>query len=82
MASTDTHTTVELLEAVFSVRSIPRLYNEEQLRLRESLETAVRRVGGCFEMAASLRGQGTFLGSVTKQRLVKTHQIERNQYVL
>jgi hypothetical protein len=25
--------------------SVPRLYNEEQLRLRESLETAVRRVG-------------------------------------
>jgi hypothetical protein len=54
MAATDTETTVELLEAVFSVRSMWRLYNEEQLRLRESLETAVRRVGSLCEMAASL----------------------------
>jgi hypothetical protein len=35
------------------VRSVPRLYNE-QLRLRESLETAVSRVGGWCEMATSL----------------------------
>jgi hypothetical protein len=33
---------------------VPRLYNEEQLRLREYLETAVRRVWGWCEMAASL----------------------------
>jgi hypothetical protein len=46
MAATDTHATIEeLLEAVFTMRSVPRLYNEEQLRLRERLETAVRRVG-------------------------------------
>jgi hypothetical protein len=44
MAATDTNATTELLEAVFSVRSVRRLYNEKQLRLRESLETAVRRV--------------------------------------
>jgi hypothetical protein len=32
MAATDTHTIIEeLLEAVFSVRSAPRLYNEGQL---------------------------------------------------
>jgi hypothetical protein len=30
-----------LLEAVFSVKSMPRLYNQEQLPLRESLELAV-----------------------------------------
>jgi hypothetical protein len=36
------------------MRSVPRLYNVEQLRLRESLETAVRRVGDWCEMAASL----------------------------
>jgi hypothetical protein len=47
-------TTEELLKAVFSMRSVPRLYNEELLRLRESLETAARRVGGWCEMAASL----------------------------
>jgi hypothetical protein len=48
-------TTEELLGEVFSVRSVPRLYSEEQVRLRDSLETAVRRVGGWCEMAASLR---------------------------
>jgi hypothetical protein len=32
MVATDTHATIEeLLEAVFSVRSLPRLYNEDQL---------------------------------------------------
>jgi hypothetical protein len=36
------------------MRSVPMLYNEEQLRLQESLETAVRRVGGWCEMATSL----------------------------
>jgi hypothetical protein len=55
MAATDTHVTMEmLLEAVFSVRSVPRLYNEGQLPLEKSLETAVRRVGDWCEMAASL----------------------------
>jgi hypothetical protein len=34
-----------LLGEVFSVLSVPKLYNEKQLRLRESLETAVRIVG-------------------------------------
>jgi hypothetical protein len=43
--------------AVFSVRSVPRLYAGDQLPLRQSLETAVRRVGGWCEMAASLRGR-------------------------
>jgi hypothetical protein len=47
----------KLLEAVFFVRAVKRLYNEEQLPLWESPETAVRRVGGWCEMAASLRGR-------------------------
>jgi hypothetical protein len=47
-------TTEELLEAVFSVRSVPRLFNEGQLPLEESLETAVKRVGGWCKMAATL----------------------------
>jgi hypothetical protein len=55
MASTDTHATIqELLEAVFCVRSVPRLHNEGQLRLLQSFQTAVRRAGGRYEMAASL----------------------------
>jgi hypothetical protein len=45
MAATDMHATIEeLLEAVFSMQSMPRLYNEGQLPLWESPETAVRRV--------------------------------------
>jgi hypothetical protein len=52
MAETDTHATrEELLEVVFSVRSVPRLYNECQVPLEKSLETAVRRAGGWCEMA-------------------------------
>jgi hypothetical protein len=47
MTAADTYTKIkELLEAVFSVRSVPRLYNEDQLPLEESLETGVRRIGG------------------------------------
>jgi hypothetical protein len=54
-AAADTHTTIEeLLEAVFSMRSVPRLYNECQLQLEKSLETTVKIVGGWCEMAASL----------------------------
>jgi hypothetical protein len=53
MATTYTYATIEeLLEAVFLVRSVPRLYNEEQLRLRERLETAVRRAGVSCEAVA------------------------------
>jgi hypothetical protein len=44
----------EMLEAVFSVRSMPRLYTRAQLPLQKSLETAVGRVGGLGEMATSL----------------------------
>jgi hypothetical protein len=46
----------ELLGEVFYVWSVTRLYNEDQLPLRESLETAARRVGGWCEMAFTLRG--------------------------
>jgi hypothetical protein len=45
MAATYMHATIEeLLEVVFSVQSMPRLYNESQLPLQESPEMAVRRV--------------------------------------
>jgi hypothetical protein len=33
----------KLFGAVFSLRSLPRIYNEEQLRLRDGLETGVSR---------------------------------------
>jgi hypothetical protein len=52
----------ELFGEVFSMWSVPRLYNKEQLRLRERLETAVRRVGGWCEMAASLRVSEELVG--------------------
>jgi hypothetical protein len=50
----------EMLRAVFSVQSVPRLYNEvhcHKMRVL-SLETAMRRVGGWCEMAASLEVSG------------------------
>jgi hypothetical protein len=47
----------ELLEAVLSVLSVPRLYNEGQLPLEEILETAVRRMRSWCEIAASMRGR-------------------------
>jgi hypothetical protein len=53
------HATIEeMLEMLFSVWSMPRLYNEDQLPVEESLETAVRRVGGWCEMAGSLGMSG------------------------
>jgi hypothetical protein len=55
LTTTDMHATLEeLLEAVFSARSVPRLYkyNEDQLSLLTSSETAVSRVGGWCEMAS------------------------------
>jgi hypothetical protein len=57
MAASDTHEKSELLEAVFSVPSVPRIYNDEHLQLGKSLETAVRRVRVWCEIAASLRGR-------------------------
>jgi hypothetical protein len=44
----------ELLGKLFPMPSVPKLCNEKQVRLRESLETAKRRVGAWCEMAASL----------------------------
>jgi hypothetical protein len=59
MAATDTYVTIEeLLEAVFSLRSVRMLCNEGQLALERRLETAVRTVGGWCEMAASLGVSG------------------------
>jgi hypothetical protein len=39
------------------MRSMPRLYKEEQLRLRESFVTAVRRVRGSCETVAGQYGR-------------------------
>jgi hypothetical protein len=64
MAATDTHATIEkLLETVFSVRPTARLYNEGQLPLDESLETAVRGVGDSCEMATGLGVSVVFIYS-------------------
>jgi hypothetical protein len=53
MAAKDKHANMgKLLEAMFSVRSVPRLYNEGKLPSEESLETAVRRVGVICETGA------------------------------
>jgi hypothetical protein len=62
MATTDTHSTIEeLLEAVFSLKSVPRLYNEGHLLLERRLQTALRTVGGWCEMAARLGVSGVGL---------------------
>jgi hypothetical protein len=51
---TFTYTTIEeLLEVMFSVWSMPRLYNEAQLPLRDSLELMVSE---CSLQAARMRG--------------------------
>jgi hypothetical protein len=53
VAATDTQaTTQELLEAVFSVRSVPRLYNEDQLPLQVSRKRVLRRQLGKYEFGA------------------------------
>jgi hypothetical protein len=82
--------TVELLEAVFSVRSVPRCYKQDKSRVNQ-LES-VRRVGGWCEMAVSMgvvrqsppgkdvntEVEGsTALEAGTRQRLVKTQQSEK-----
>jgi hypothetical protein len=55
IVAADTYATVEeLLEALFSVQSMPGLYNTYQLPLQMSSETAVRKVRGWYEVVASL----------------------------
>jgi hypothetical protein len=68
--ATDTYAKIqELLLAVFSVRSVAMLYNEDQLPLRESSETAIRRAGVWCEMVASSeREERPLLEDITKQR--------------
>jgi hypothetical protein len=45
------------MEAMFSVLSVPRIRNEDQLPIHESFETAVRRAGGWCEMVVDLLGR-------------------------
>jgi hypothetical protein len=55
MAAADTHAKIEdMLQSVFSVRSLLNLYNEGQLLLEERLETTARREGVWHEVVASL----------------------------
>jgi hypothetical protein len=61
------------MEETFSVRSVPRLYNQDQPLLGDNPETAVRRLGTWCEVAVSLRGMNSgadehpLLEDVTKQ---------------
>jgi hypothetical protein len=76
-AVTNDHATEELLEAVFSMRSVPRSYNENQRVFLVSRECELVAVWSRRSVAA---GSGVSNGSggvsiveaVTKQRLVKT----------
>jgi hypothetical protein len=79
MAATDMHATMEeLLEAVFSVRSVPSLYDKEQLRLRgnfemtEKCEVGVRWPSACEDISPGAE----------ERPLVKTQQTETTWYVL
>jgi hypothetical protein len=71
------------LGEVFSVRSAPRLYNEEQLGLRESLEAAERRVGVVvrrkFPASKDVNteaDEAAALGAVTRRQPMKIQQTE------
>jgi hypothetical protein len=72
MAATDKHATTEV-EAVFLVRSVPRLYNEEQLQTRQS--SANKHVNIEDEEATASK-------AVTRQQPVKIQQTEKTSYVL
>jgi hypothetical protein len=43
-----------IMEATFSVRSVPGLFNEDQLLLHDTLETIVKRVGVWYETAGTV----------------------------
>jgi hypothetical protein len=72
-------------EAVFSVRSVPRLHKKGQLPLEESLEMTIRRedsseIGDSHgeREAVNTEVEGpTALGAITRQRLANTQQTER-----
>jgi hypothetical protein len=67
------------MEAVFSVLSVLRLYNEDQLPLGESLETVARRVGSWCEMASSLQGRDPgSRGTFTVGRRYQAEQLRRD----
>jgi hypothetical protein len=51
IAVTDTHA---IMEEMFSVVSAPGIYNEDQLPIRDSPETAVTIVGGWCNVSASI----------------------------
>jgi hypothetical protein len=70
------------------VPSVPRLYNEKQLRLRESLEMGVTRVGVSCETVAASKAvsteaeEATALEAATRRQPVKTQQTEKTSYVM
>jgi hypothetical protein len=61
------HWLVNDYDAVFSMRSVPRLYNEDQ---RDKLELQLKV--SCGTVASRQRLGHRSRGAVTKQRLVKT----------
>jgi hypothetical protein len=60
-------TVEELLEVAFSVQSMPRLYNEEQLPLQNSLESVVSE---CSSQTTKTQGIA-FVRRLTRQQLVE-----------
>jgi hypothetical protein len=67
---------------MFSMWSAPSLYNEEQLRIRERLETAVRKVGVVVRQLPTSKDvnmeaeEATTLETVTRRQPVKIQQTD------
>jgi hypothetical protein len=64
-----------MLEAVFSLWSVLRLHNEDQLPLQDSPEKAVRKIRGWCEIDASLRGRD--LGSKGMSTVGRSYHAEQ-----
>jgi hypothetical protein len=76
-----------MLGDMFSMRSVSKLHNQEQMRLRECLETEVRRVVVVRQSPASKDvntepEEATALEAVTARQPVKIQQTEKTSYVL
>jgi hypothetical protein len=67
------------LEAVFFVPSVPRLYKEDQLTLRDSLEMAVRRVGAWCEWAPACEDVSS---GVEERPLLEDFAKQRSEYLV
>jgi hypothetical protein len=66
----------EVLESVFSMRSVPRIYTEKRLQLGQSLGSVVRQ-SLISEDVNTEDEEATTLKVVTRRQTVKTHHIQK-----